>query len=90
MRRDIHLHNSIGRLRQSPGAPWTSVFPNLEKESRADLPDARVPRAGHLAELTAAEIPIRIGELRVIEDVEEFGAYLERHGFFDHSSFREA
>ena len=69
---------------------WLLSWVKSPIELRAELADARVARAGHLAELTAAKVPIRIIELGMIEDVEKFGAYFKRDGFFDSGSFRQA
>src|SRR5215472_3615039 len=53
----------------------------LPDELRTELPNARITRVGDISEAAAADVPARIRELRVVENVEEFGANLERHGF---------
>ncbi len=50
----------------------------LEVELRAQLPNTRITRRSHKSELAAAEVAVGIIELRMIEDVEEFNAQLER------------
>ena len=51
----------------------------LEVKFRAELPDTRIARRGHLAHLVAedAEIAIRVFELGVIEDVKELYAHFK-------------
>src|ERR1700680_1052124 len=62
----------------------------LPVEPSTELPDARIARTRHLAELTAAEITARVFELRVIENVKKFRADLESHRLPDIGSFRNA
>jgi hypothetical protein len=50
-------------------------------ELRTHLADARIAGICDIAEAAAADVPARIHELRVVENVEEFAANLERHGF---------
>lgn len=57
-------------------------------EFRADLSNTRVARIGNLPEAAAADVPARIQELRVVENVEEFRANLERHGFPNRNDLR--
>ena len=53
----------------------------LPNELRTELSDARITGPGNISETRAADIPTRILELRVVEDVEEFSANLEIHRF---------
>ena len=46
-----------------------------------DLPNARITRIRDISEAVAADVPARIHELRVVENVEEFAANLEKHRF---------
>lgn len=68
----------------APTPPWSIS----EYEFRAELTDARVARIGNLPEAAAADVPARIQELRVVENVKEFRANLERHGFLDGNDLR--
>ena len=52
-------------------------------ELRTELPDARITGVGDVSEASAADIPARIRKLRVVENIEELTADLERHGFPD-------
>src|SRR5262245_61144438 len=63
----------------SPYQTFTTLL-ILPVELRADLPDARIARAGHYSEVAAAEVAVRAIELGVVEDVKEFTAKLKRHG----------
>src|SRR5712692_10344569 len=45
----------------------------LPEELHAHLPDSRVAGAGHIAKQAAVEIPSRVAELGVVEEVEELG-----------------
>jgi len=81
------------RLRSSYGqASWpTSVKSRCATSANQDallpdklpteLPDTRITRVRDISEVAAADVAARIHELRVVENVEEFGANLERHGF---------
>src|SRR6476661_2426472 len=60
----------------------------LPVELGADLPDTGSRGAAHQAESAAADVAARVVELRVVEDVEEFSANLESHGFGDSGSLR--
>src|SRR5689334_4358131 len=55
-------------------------------ELGAELTDAGRAGIGDNAEVAAAEITVRIHELRVIEDVEELGSNLDAHRFGDSSN----
>lgn len=59
----------------------------LPDELRAELPDARVTGATDDSEdsRSIADVAVRILELWVVEDVEEFTPNLEGHPFFDGS-----
>ena len=57
--------------------------PKSPDELRTDLPDARIASVGNISEASAADIPARIHELRVIEYVEEFASNLEIFCFCD-------
>lgn len=52
-------------------------------ELRTDLPDARVAGVGDISEASAADIPARIHELRMVENIEEFTPNLEHLGLGD-------
>lgn len=52
-------------------------------ELRTDLPDARVAGVRDISEASAADIPARIHELRVVENIEEFTPNLKQLGFGD-------
>src|ERR1044071_9823661 len=56
------------------------TFP-LPVELRAQLPDARSSRATHQAEAAAADVAVRIVELRVVENVEELAAEFKSQRF---------
>jgi hypothetical protein len=57
-------------------------------ELRTDLPDARITRIRDISEAAAADVPARIRELCVVENVEEFAANLERHRFLNGNDLR--
>ena len=63
--------------------PSAERFFRLPDEFRADLPDARITGVGDISEASAADIPARIHELRVVENIEEFTPNLERPAFGD-------
>ena len=66
----------------SPNQPPTSSDQSSSKEElQTHLSDSRIASASHIAELAAAEIPVRIEELRVIEHIEELRAKLNYHAF---------
>lgn len=67
---------------QSGETPWP-----LPVEPGTQLPNARIARGRHLAELTAADITARVLELGVIENIEEFGADLDPHRLLDGGPF---
>ena len=50
---------------------------------RTDLADARITGIGDIPETSAGEIPARIRELRVVENIEEFTPNLKHLGFGD-------
>ena len=56
-------------------------------ELRADLPDARIARTGHPAEVAAVDITTRVVELGVVENVKELSANLEPHRLPDVGPF---
>ena len=60
----------------------------LPDELRAELPDAWITRICDISEAAAADVAARIRELRVVENIEEFGANLERHGFLNRNDLR--
>ena len=62
----------------------------LPNELRTELSDARSSRIRDISEAAAANVPARIHELRVVEDVEEFGTNLERHGFLNGNYLRDS
>ena len=53
-----------------------------------DLPNARITRIRDISEAVAADVPARIHELRVVENVEEFAANLEKHRFRNGNDLR--
>jgi hypothetical protein len=55
-------------------------------ELQSELADARVARAGDLAEVAGGVIAYRILELRVIEYVEKLGAKIQSDPFRNPSS----
>jgi len=68
-------------------APRASQLP---VKFHTELPDTGIPRASHHAECAVSKIPIRVHELGVIEDVEEFGSHFERHSLSDHRPLHQA
>jgi len=62
----------------------------LPVEFRANLPNARVARARHDSEAVVVNVPARILEFRMIEDVEELDANVERVVLVDCSPFQYA
>lgn len=56
-------------------------------ELRTYLPDARIAGIGDIAEVRAADVPARVHELRVIENVEEFTPKLQGHCFRNGDKF---
>src|SRR5260370_580651 len=79
------VHEKAGQA----GEPALPCSPRvLPVELRADLPDARIARVGDHSEQVAAEVAVRRSELRVVEDVEELTAELNRHGFGNRNSLR--
>ena len=61
----------------------------LPNELGTDLTDARGTGASDVAEIRIADIPARIVELSVIENVEEFTPKLESHCFSDGDSLHQ-
>ena len=57
--------------------------PKSPDELRTDLPNAWITGIGDVSKVSAADIPARIQELRVVENVEEFAPNLERFRFCD-------
>ena len=53
----------------------------LPNELRTKLPNTRRPRIRYISEVAAADVSARVCELRMVENVEEFGANLEIHRF---------
>src|SRR5882762_618336 len=76
----------LARASMSP-APRASHLP---VKFHTELPDTGIPRASHHAECAVSKIPIRVHELGVIEDVEEFGSDFERHSLSDHRPLHQA
>ncbi len=79
------LHPSV--LRPSPYQDFATLL-ILPVELRAHLPDARSVRAGHYPEQAAAEVAVRAIELGVVDDVKEFTAELNSHGFGNRNPLR--
>lgn len=78
---------SAGRgLPPRPPAP-VSVLPD---EFSADLPDARIAGLGDIPEVTATDIPARVHELRMVEDVKELTSNLENLRFCDWDSLGDS
>ena len=50
---------------------------SLPEKLRAELADAGIARRGYSAELTTADVPARVIELGVIEDIKKFGSDLK-------------
>jgi hypothetical protein len=71
---------NCGRGVETRPHDYVSASPD---ELRTDLPDARVASIGDVSETSAADIPARIRELRVVENIEEFTPNLEHLGFGD-------
>ena len=46
---------------------------------RAELADPGITRGGHSTELATADVPARVIELGVIEDIKKFGSDLKSH-----------
>jgi hypothetical protein len=55
----------------------------------AELPDARIARAGYDPEQVAGEVAIRVVELGMIKDIEHFKADLKRRGLGNASPLTE-
>lgn len=55
---------------------------------RAELADARIVGIRDISEAGAADVAGRIHELRVVENIEEFTANLDRLGLRDRNDFR--
>ena len=71
-----------GRL--SERRPFTTVLAvNSPDELPAELPDARIAGIRDVAEASVTDIPTRIQELCVVENVEELRSNLEVHGLGD-------
>src|SRR6266581_2141046 len=62
---------------------------SLPDELRAELPDSRIAGATDDSEASAADVPARIVELDVVEDVEEFSPNLEGHLLCDRGPLRK-
>src|ERR1039457_5187777 len=73
--------------RARPGEAGDRSRRTLPNKSRAHLPDARVVRAGYHPEQPAGEVAVRVAELGVVEDVEEFAQKVDCHGFGNRKSF---
>src|SRR6266571_6880690 len=54
---------------------------SLEDELQSKLPDARVPSPCHSPKIAGGEIPGRIHELRVIENIKQLGSKLHSKFF---------
>ena len=67
-------------------APLSRVLSSPEK-FRAELADPGIARRSHLTELAAVDIAIGVGELDMVEDVEEFRSDLKPHGLSNNGSF---
>jgi hypothetical protein len=65
-------------VRNASRPPPARVLASPEK-FRAELADPGIARRSHLAELAAVYIAGRVGELGVIENVEEFSPNLKPH-----------
>jgi len=59
-------------------------------ELRTDLSNARIAGIRDISEAAAADVPARIRELCMVENVEEFAANLERHGFPNRNDLRDS
>src|SRR5579859_3187552 len=70
------------------GRPPTPACSVSEYEFRAELTNARVARVCDLPKARTADVATWIHELRVVENVKEFRANLERHGFLDGNDLR--
>ena len=84
MRRERTLHGGSHdvRGRGLPPRPHPYVLASPD-ELCTNLPDARVTSTGDVPEARAVDIPARIRELRLVENVEDFAPNLERFGFGD-------
>ena len=59
-------------------------------EFKAELSNARIARIGDNPEACAVNVPTRVHELRMVEDVEKFDTEIERIVLMDHGSLRKA
>src|SRR5579863_3299571 len=62
----------------------------LPDKFRTDLADASWLSIGDVTEGCAADISARIRELKVVENIEEFAAKLDRHAFLDGEYLRHS
>jgi len=63
------------------------LFPSPD-ELRTQLPNARVVSVGDVSEVRTADVPARVHELGVVENIEEFAPDLERQRFPDRNDLR--
>lgn len=63
-------------------------FPVLPDKLRAELADTRIVGIRDISEAGAAYVAARIHELRVVENIEEFTANLDRHVLPDRNDLR--
>src|SRR5947209_19695703 len=61
----------------------------LEHNLRTQLPDARVARAGNHAEVAAGEVSVRVVEIRVVREIKELCADLNRNALRDSRVFHQ-
>jgi len=87
---DATLEKGSGhRLRaHSPG--FYACWQRLPVELRAELTDAWIASLGDNTEIRVSDVSTRVLELRVVEDVEELDANVERQIFLDPGSLRDS
>src|SRR5579872_97700 len=66
------------------------LTPVLPDEFRTNLTNTGITRTRDIAEVSVADVPGRVVELSVIEDIEEFTPNLEMHRFGDRNDLRYA
>ena len=77
---DRNRQKNCGRGVEPRPHDYVSASPD---KLRTDLANARITGVGDISEACAADIPARIHELRVVENIEEFSPNLEQLGFCD-------
>src|SRR5258708_12764892 len=61
----------------------TGIQPSLKGDLCRNLSNTRIARTRNSTEITAGNIPRRVGEVRMVEHIEELGTQQQRDAFLD-------